>query len=170
MFTRHTLWLRTKEVSEDAYLFVDSRGALDCFESQQPVFDDVILQCKEVIKGRSVSFMWVSSHAGINTSQWKGTVYGVASEDTINIQCTHNTIKQIKTRIKNNSIENDKVRLTNSYVGHSLRTLLNNCTSNKLLARRPKKQKERRSLHMITTLIWIPSGAVSECIWGGEEM
>ena len=100
--------------------YVDSRGALESLNSKNPVFNDLVVQCKNIIlelsnKGRNIRFSWLPSHVGLEANKRADKVAKEATrKDTIDIECDK-TLKQIKTEIRAKQIEYFKNSIIDKY-------------------------------------------------------
>ncbi|KAG0725035.1 hypothetical protein GWK47_039389 [Chionoecetes opilio] len=109
----------------DTYLYVDNRGALESLRSTHPVFEEIVTECMGILQGiertgRSVTFIWVPSHAGITLNEKVDDIAKKATRrDTLDIQGTL-SMRQIKTQIRDNQNNADKVRIENKYANHPL--------------------------------------------------
>ena len=54
----------------DVHFFIDSRAAIESLTSRNPVLQNIVAQCTNIIAeldrgGRRLTFMWLPSHVGI---------------------------------------------------------------------------------------------------------
>ena len=50
---------------KDVHIFVDSRPALESLTSRSPVYEDLVAQCRSLMKEQQIKFYWIPSHVGI---------------------------------------------------------------------------------------------------------
>ncbi|XP_069159087.1 uncharacterized protein [Procambarus clarkii] len=90
---------------KNACFFIDSRGALESLNSRRPVYQNIVIECRENVKklektGYKVRFMWIPSHVGILLNEVVDDIAKRATEKTLVDVVCQLTLKQIKTRIK----------------------------------------------------------------------
>lgn len=109
------LW-KIKDGMGDVCFFVDSRSALESLNSKNPVYVEMVNQCKAVIeelkqRGRKITFMWIPSHIGIRNNDRADELAKMGIEkEIIDMDCTI-TLKQIKTIIRKTREEEEAVRM-----------------------------------------------------------
>lgn len=95
--------------------FVDSRSALESLNSKNPVYVEVMNQCKAIAEelkqsGRNITFIWMPSHIGIRNDDRADELNKMGTEkgniDTYGIT----TLKQIKSVIRITQGEEKAVR------------------------------------------------------------
>lgn len=104
----------------DVCFFVDSRSALESLASVNPVCNEIVDQCKDILyhlrkKNRRISFMWIPSHIGISNNERADELARMGTEkDNIELECKQ-SLKQLKSIIKNEQEKEESNKLNSVY-------------------------------------------------------
>lgn len=80
-------------------MFVDARVALDS-QSRRPVYAEIVLLCKALLKRTNVTFYWIPSHVGIPQNEKTFVLARCGAErDEYHMMC-HLSIRQIRNIVR----------------------------------------------------------------------
>lgn len=105
-----------RSTDKDVCIFVDSRAALDSLSSRSPVYAEILLLCKVLLRKMEVTFYLIPSHVGIPQNEKADVLAKCRSQrDEIDVMC-YLSIPQSRNMVRKEQYCIDRDRMMRKHI------------------------------------------------------